>query len=166
MAASTSTKGKMASCPFCYVSYKGLGFHLRHCEQRNGRDYSQYLAPKTLMKSQPRKIQCPKCAKLFARLDTHLRRSAVCRSIPPSPSPPVDQQVHDPVDTQVPAGEAAIFLTPQNSNSAAVATPASCETTNNIPSHLALPVVKSPLTTLRVGRLLMTTSKTSWCLQF
>ena len=69
----------------------------------------------------------------------------MCRLIPLSPSPPMGQQVQDPVDTQVPAGEAAIFLTPQNSNSAAVATHASCETTNNIPSHLPLPVVKSPL---------------------
>ena len=87
MATSTSTTGNLTSCPFCDVSYKGLGTHLKHCGQRDGRDYNQYLAPKTLKKSQPRKkTKCSKCSKSFWRLDTHLRRSAVCRFIPPSPS--------------------------------------------------------------------------------
>ena len=61
-------------CPFCNIYFKSVGNHLRHCKYRNGRDYSQYLAPKTLAKrSQKRKkMLWPKCKKLFVRLGTQL----------------------------------------------------------------------------------------------
>ena len=66
----------------------------------------------------------------------------MCRPISHLPLPSVH---HDPVDSQVAAGEAAIFLAPQNSNSAALAPAASCETTNTIPVSPPLPEVKSRL---------------------
>ena len=60
------------SCPFCNIYFRSIGNHLRHYKYRNGRDYSQYLTPKTLAKrSQKRKkVLCPKCKKLFVRLST------------------------------------------------------------------------------------------------
>ena len=74
-------------CPFCNIYFKSVGNHLRHCKYRNGSDYSQYLAPKTLAKrSQKRKkMLCPKCKKLFVRLGTHLKNSATCKSISSTP---------------------------------------------------------------------------------
>ena len=125
MATSTSTTGNLTPCPFCNVPYKGLGNHLKHCGQRDGRDYNQYLAPKTLKKSQPRKkTKCPKCSKSFWRLDTHLRRSGVCRSILPSPSRTVNVKsgaVSVPVnDSATQLAEAAILLASQDLNSAVV----------------------------------------------
>ena len=151
MATSSFTMCQETSCPFCQLSFRGLGNHLRHCKQRQGRDYRQYLAPKTLSKSQPRrKMQCPSCEKYFVRLDTHLRRSTVCRSIPPlpSPSPPLpvtDSVLCDSVGSQPQPGEAAIFLTPLNLNSASQAPAASGETTNNIPALSPLPAMKQRL---------------------
>ena len=126
MATSTSTTGNLTSCPFCNVSYKGLGTHLKHCGQRDGRDYNQYLAPKTLKKSQPRKkTKCSKCSKSFWRLDTHLRRSAVCRFIPPSPSRAVNIESGAVTismnDSATQLVEAAIFSAPQDLNSAVAA---------------------------------------------
>ena len=126
-----SSLGQTTPCPFCNMSYRGSENHLRHCNQRNGRDYRQYLAPKTLSKSQPkRKMQCSTCKKYFVRLDTHLRRSAACRLISPLLSPnPVIQS------SQPTATEAAMFL-PLNSKSAMLAG----ETTNTIPASSVLPI--------------------------
>ena len=75
-------------CPFCGKGgYKKLGNHLPSCKERNGRDYSIYLSSKSLKKkaSSLSKVKCkfcPRCHKRFQRIDTHLRNSAVCRSIP------------------------------------------------------------------------------------
>ena len=66
----------------------------------------------------------------------------MCRPISHLPLPSVH---HDPVDSQVAAGEAAIFLAPQNSNSAVLAPAVSCETTNTILVSPPLPEVKSRL---------------------
>ena len=95
-------------------------------------------------------MQCPSCEKYFVRLDTHLRRSAVCRSILPlpSPSPPLpvpDSVLCDSVGSQPQAGEAAIFLTPLNSNSASQAPAALGKTTNNMPALSPLPAMKQRL---------------------
>ena len=149
MATSTSTMGYLTPCPFCKVPYKGLGNHLKHCGQRDGRDYNQYLAPKTLKKSQPRKkTKCPKCSKSFWRLDTHLRRSAVCRSILPSPSRTVNVEsgaVSIPVNDSVKQlAEVAILLASQDLNSAEVAPGVTTNTTQLPPSpevkcHLLVP---------------------------
>ena len=71
-------------CPFCGQFFQGLGNHLQHCKDRQGRDYSQYLSKKTLQKkTRKRKELCPKCQKSFLRLETHLKNSASCRSISP-----------------------------------------------------------------------------------
>ena len=71
-------------CPFCGLFFQGLGNHLQHCKDRQGRDYSQYFPKKTLQKkTRKRKELCPKCQKSFLRLDTHLKNSASCRSISP-----------------------------------------------------------------------------------
>ena len=88
-----------------------------------------------LKKSQPRKkTKCPKCSKSFWRLDTHLRRSAVCRSILPSPSRTVNVEssaVSVPVyDSAMQLAEAAILLTSQDLNSAVVAPGVTTNTTH------------------------------------
>ena len=56
--------------------------------ERNGRDYSPYLAKKTLDKKAkselPKKSRCPKCHRLFLRLDTHLitlGKNPFCKSV-------------------------------------------------------------------------------------
>ena len=60
----------------------GLGNHLPRCLKRNGRDYSMYLAKKTLqMRNKPTKQQCDKCGRWMKRLDTHLKRNAQCRQV-------------------------------------------------------------------------------------
>ena len=134
--------------PFLQYSIQEVGNHLPYCKQRDGRDYSQYLAPKTLKKrsQSPKKAKCPKCDKYFMRLDTHLRISASCRSIPP-PSPHPIYSTLMPCATpsqgylHQPTSEAAMFFTPHNSNFTASAN----ETTDNIPckpkvkGHLLLP---------------------------
>ena len=76
-------------CLFCNAMFKKVGNHLPHCRKRDGRDYSHLLAPKTLMKRSQsmKKAKCLKCNKLFLRLDTHLRNSAMCKDISPPPSP-------------------------------------------------------------------------------
>ena len=78
----------ISKCPFCRKSgFKKLGNHLPYCKDRNGRDYSKYLSNKTLEKkarstSKNNSSFCPRCHKRFQRVDTHLKNSAVCRSIP------------------------------------------------------------------------------------
>lgn len=71
-------------CPFCSIPFKRLGNHLRHCPERNGQDYTSYLAQKTLDRRQkhgPSRQQCHKCGRWWKRLDTHLRLSAGCRLV-------------------------------------------------------------------------------------
>ena len=71
-------------CPFCGQYFQGLGNHLQHCKDRQGRDYSQYLSQKILQKKTRKKKEiCPKCQKAFLRLDTHLKNSTFCRTISP-----------------------------------------------------------------------------------
>ena len=148
MATEPSTKGH-SPCPFCNTVFRRVGNHLPHCKQRDGKDYSQYLAPKTLKnKSQSRKkAKCPKCDKYFVRLDTHLRNSALCRAIPSPPSHPVQSNTMactEPSHTylSVPLGEEAMF---QNSNFAAPALVGVNETTiipvasPKVKPHLILP---------------------------
>ena len=38
------------TCPFCGKVFKRVGNHLPHCKERRDRDYSAYLAKKTLDK--------------------------------------------------------------------------------------------------------------------
>ena len=70
-------------CPFCTVSFKGLGNYQKYCPQREGRDYHVYLSQKTESKLSggPKKKLYPKCGRSYARLDTHLRLSATCRTV-------------------------------------------------------------------------------------
>ena len=86
-----------AKCPFCgRAGLKSLGRHLPRCPERDGRDYSIYLAAKTISKKTAASHKfCPKCHKRFRRLDTHLRVSATCKEIPPrSPPLAVEQSNH------------------------------------------------------------------------
>ena len=84
-----ASDGSLSTCPFCNrADFKRLGNHLPHCKERNGRDYTPFLSEKTLtkkVKSSSWKMFCPTCHKRFARLDTHLRNSAMCKAIPPTP---------------------------------------------------------------------------------
>ena len=50
-------------CPFCSQYFQGLGKHLQHCKDRQGRDYSQYLSQKTLQKKTKRKEICSSAKK-------------------------------------------------------------------------------------------------------
>ena len=61
-------------CPFCNTSFKKLGNHLPHCQERKGRAYSSLLSEKTLRKKNRTsgKKACPTCGKCFSRLNTHL----------------------------------------------------------------------------------------------
>ena len=76
------------TCPFCEKVFKRVGNHLTHCKERRDRDYSAYLAKKTLDKRTrvTTKKACPKCHRMFTRLDTHLKHNAICKSIPYRPS--------------------------------------------------------------------------------
>ena len=71
-------------CPFCGKEFVRVGNHLKHCPQRQGREYDHLLSQKTHQKKagKQKREKCPKCEKFFARLDTHLRNSATCRSFP------------------------------------------------------------------------------------
>ena len=82
-------------CPFCAKPFKGLGNHLRHCKQRDGRDYQAYLSEKTRKKlgTGSKKKTCSRCGKAFVRLDTHLRNSARCRAAPSCPLPSQPSQM-------------------------------------------------------------------------
>ena len=64
------------SCCFCHKTFKSLGNHYKGCPDRNGECYQHLLSKKTLAKKQhgkARKAPCPKCGKMFLRLETHLR---------------------------------------------------------------------------------------------
>ena len=68
-----------------------------------------------------KKTKCHKCDKFFVRLDTHLRNSASCTSIPSPPSPSIHSATMayttpSHAYLHLPAGEEAMFATPQNSN--------------------------------------------------
>ena len=76
-------------CPFCGLCFVRLGPHLPRCRQREGRDYSAFLAKAPVP---PAREVCSTCGRRFKRLDTHLRVSSTCRVIFPSvpiPSPNV-----------------------------------------------------------------------------
>ena len=165
MATEVSTQGNTTPCPFCNALFKRVGNHLPHCIQRDGKGYSQYLVLKTLKKkSHSLKTKCPKCDKFFVRLDTHLRNSASCRSIPSPPSPSIHSATMacttpSHAYLHLPAGEEAMFSTPQNSNSAASLLAGVNKTTSTplsnpkVKDHLLLPK------TTKVGRKPMTTLK-------
>ena len=150
MATESSAKGNATPCPFCNTLFKRVGNHLPYCKQRDGRDYSQYLAPKTLKKrsQSPKNAKCPKCDKYFMRLDSHLRISASCKSIPPPSTHPVHSTPRPCVTPSQgylhqPTSEVAMFFTPHNSNF--TDSVSANETTDNSPckpkvkSHLLLP---------------------------
>ena len=85
----SGTLGLRTPCPFCGKLFARVGSHLAHCTERQGRDYSVYLAEKTLKnKSKSSRKSCPKCHRMFLRLDTHLKNSATCKSVSDDPSPP------------------------------------------------------------------------------
>lgn len=75
----------LACCLFCHSGFKRLSCHLPHYKQRQGRDYTAYLSKKTLYnraktgKTGSSKRPCPKCKKLFVRLDNHLRNNPFCK---------------------------------------------------------------------------------------
>ena len=51
-----------------------VGNHLKHCPERQDRENGHLLSQKTIQKRETKcsKAPCPKCGKLFGRLDTHL----------------------------------------------------------------------------------------------
>ena len=77
------------TCPYCRKQYKRVRNHLPYCKERGDRDYSAYLAKNTLAKRKRASTRkaCPKCHRLFTRLDTHLSRNAVCKLILYSDAP-------------------------------------------------------------------------------
>ena len=78
----SGTLGLRKPCPFCDKLFTRVGSHLAHCPERQGRDYSAYLAEKTLKnKSKTTRKSCPKCHRMFVRLDTHFKNSATCKSV-------------------------------------------------------------------------------------
>ena len=139
-------------CPFCKELFKRVGNHLPYCKMRDDRDYSQFLAQKTLKKrsmESGKKAKCPKCNRSFARLDTHLKRSATCREIATQPSCASTSEtiISNSFQSQN-STENAIFFTPQNSNLSAAMSAASvglplttgtCHTDPQIRQHLKLP---------------------------
>ena len=113
----------LTPCPFCNTTFKRVGNHLPHCKKRDGRNYSQFLAPKTLKKKlqSVKKTKCLKCNRLFVRLDTHLRKSAMCKDIPSLPSSinttATDVCMTPPEPCQdLACVEDSMFLSPQDSN--------------------------------------------------
>lgn len=114
--ASTISQDYQKPCPFCNSSFRRLGSHLSKCRMRQGRDYSMYSSQRTLdnrrSRDKPRKAKCPKCQKLFIRLETHLRKNPFCKEISsqapepdsssyPTPDQPTTiQQSSSPVDHQ------------------------------------------------------------------
>ena len=140
----------LSTCPFCNASYLQLGKHLPHCKKRNGRDYSHLLSVKTLQKrfQSKKKTECPKCHRLFKRLDTHFRVSATCKEINSNKSI-VSSGLELSLQGQV-RDEEAILSSPQNSNSAGSAPAASVAsvalTTNTINTFQHNPLLKSTLT--------------------
>ena len=65
-----------------------------------------YLSKKTLYnrskaeKTGSSKKPCPKCNKLFIRLDNHLRNHPICKSIPSTSLPDSEQASHPPSTTR------------------------------------------------------------------
>ena len=91
----SGTLGLRTPCPFCDKLFTRVGSHLAQCTERQGRDYSAYLAEKTLRnKSKTTRKPCPKCHRMFLRLDTHLKNSAACKSVSDTDglTPPPEQQ--------------------------------------------------------------------------
>ena len=96
----------LSTCPFCNGSYSQLGKHLPHCKERDGRDYTHLLSAKTLQKrsQSKKKTKCPKCHRLFKRLDIHFRVSATCKeinSIPSPTSPVMHSSLQEPSQDQL-----------------------------------------------------------------
>ena len=146
----------LSTCPFCNGSYLQLGKHLPHCKQRDGRDYTHLLSAKTLQKrSLSKKSECPKCHRLFKRLDTHLRVSATCKEINSIP-PPNNSYMHNGLQQLSQnqfASEDAMFLH-LDSNSANTATPVpavSALTTATINTSSPLPKANFSLPTTAEG---------------
>ena len=86
------------SCPFCQRSFLRLGNHLPGFKARGEASYEHLLSKKTLLKSKQRttKQKCTRCGKLFSRLDTHLPKSARCKSLAlahEDSNPPIVQPV-------------------------------------------------------------------------
>ena len=73
--------------PFCNRVFVRLGNHLKHCPERQGQEYDHLLSQKTIQKRvvKRRRTPCPKCGKMFERLDTHLHNSVTCQSFQPCP---------------------------------------------------------------------------------
>ena len=89
-------------CPFCDQLF---GNHLPHCKQRCGREYSSLLAKNRVAPARSCRGTCPKCGRLFQRLDTHLRLSASCRDVTPSgpcrePTHSTDPPTHSQLDAR------------------------------------------------------------------
>ena len=151
MAAKALTLGTKP-CPFCNFHFKRVGNHLPRCRERNGRDYIQHLAPKSIAKREKKrvkKVQCSKCSRFFVRLDTHLRNSATCRVIP-SPPPPCVLSPANATATLVPA----IFSSAQNSNTGSCTSEMSKDNNEPLTTTSPAPQMK--------GTLLLPTSPEGW----
>ena len=123
-------------CPFCGKEFVRVGNHLKHCPQRQGREYNHLLSQKTLQKKtvKQKREKCPKCEKLFDRLDTHLRNSATCRSLPQTPSSELREHADQPTGP-----EASGLSTYVQSNSNDTSRSDSCPKTVELLPALTLP---------------------------
>ena len=69
-------------CCFCHKAFKKVGAHYKSCPERKGQSFQHLLAEKTInSRHKSKKTACPKCGKLFLRLDTHLKNSASCKDL-------------------------------------------------------------------------------------
>ena len=94
-----------SQCCFCQKSFQKVGNHYKNCPERKGKCYQHLLSKKTVLKKNgkaKKKAPCPKCGKMFLRLETHLRTSALCKTVtlPPDhsglPSDPLPSQPPSP----------------------------------------------------------------------
>ena len=107
-----------------------------------------YWQPRTLqIRSQSKKkAECPRCKRLFKRLDAHLRVSATCKDVNPTPPPTTAASAeascgHHDEET----GRDAMFFSPLNSNPAAASDATALTTTTTNTSPYPDPQIKASL---------------------
>ena len=76
---------RKSACPFCGQLFVRLGGHLSRCKERQGREYTSYLAKHPTIPKTNQRGRCPTCNRVFKRLDTHFRTSATCKRLVSSP---------------------------------------------------------------------------------
>ena len=139
----------LTACPFCEKSFKRHGNHLAYCKERQGRDYSAYLSKKTLDKrSTSSKRSCPKCHRMFLRLDTHLKNGATCRNITQPLESGLMASVPDPPTSHLPSSQHAPSIATPETPTTPTPTPTQQQCLNTIapvhPGPQPKPLLKLP----------------------